>query len=111
MYATRGGLGFLPLLIGAAASVGGSALSSSGASKAAKEQAKALEKQVELEAIQAKRELLAAQAAGYAGSAQTERGNVIKWALLGTGGVLLAGAGILWVLSRRKANPRRRRRR
>ena len=35
-------------------------------------------------------------------AAQTERGKVIKYALWGTGGLLLAGAVTLWILSRRK---------
>ncbi len=51
-----------------------------------------------------------AEAEGRLASAGTERGKVIKYALLGTGGLLLAGALTLWILSRKK-NPRRSRRR
>lgn len=58
--------------------------------------------QLDQMARQAKLQREADAAQARLDAAQSERGKVIKYALFGTGGLLLAGALTLWILSRRK---------
>lgn len=107
----RAGLGFLPLVAAALPSLVSAATSGSAAKKAAKEAADLQEAQIAAELKMQKRELQAEAASGRQDSAAEERGKVLKYALLGVGGLALLGGGALWLSSRRRNPPRRRRRR
>lgn len=88
-------LGFIPALIAAAAPIAAGALAPKGSSGPSAAEVYAASRQERL-----RRE--AEDAAARLQSSQVERGRVVKYALLGTGGLLLVGAGVLWILSRRR---------
>jgi hypothetical protein len=103
------GLGIIPLIIGAAASAIPAITGGSAAKKAAKAAEALQEQQIAAELKMHKRELEATAATGRQDSATAERSKVLKYALLGVGGIALLGAGVLW-FARRKNPPGRRRR-
>lgn len=90
------GLGFLPAIIGAAAPIAAAALGPDAPSGPGKRERDAAARAAKLRAQEAETQ-------ARLEAAQGERGKVIKYALLGTGGLLLVGAGILWIVSRNKS--------
>jgi hypothetical protein len=94
-------LGPIGAIVGAV--VGGvtAAFSSASAARAADKAEQAYDEAVQRAIEKARRERMAAQAGAYSFGATTEQGKTIQRILFGTGGVLLAGAGVLWLISRK----------
>lgn len=99
-------LGPIGAAVGAVVGAAAAAIQGGAAAKAAKKAQDAEDQRVALAIIQAKRDRATQQAMGYTVSADQEQGSLTRWVLYGTGGALLAGAGVLWIISR-KTNPRR----
>lgn len=78
--------------------IGGAAGAFSGGSAPSGPGKKAIDEMLRQQKLDAQ----AADAMSRIQAAGTESGKVIKYALFGTGGLLLAGALTLWILSRKK---------